>query len=170
MREQMELDREFCALLRTSLKLEKFFKDKLTTENVRMLFPASGLYSYDKDDFILRQGEESKDLYVVRSGKVAITRIEGTAGAQLATLGPGEIFGEMALFGKEGRSATIRAMTEVRLFRIKREYFEKLMDEDHELALKLYRRITRILTDRLQQTTERLAVANRIIRAASQKR
>jgi len=134
MREQMELDREFCALLRTSLKLEKFFKDKLTTENVRMLFPASGLYSYDKDDFILRQGEESKDLYVVRSGKVAITRIEGTAGAQLATLGPGEIFGEMALLRDGVRVASVVAAQECEVFCLSFRDIESLMIGLPELA------------------------------------
>ena len=88
----------------------------------------------------------------------------------VAELGAGEIFGEMALFGKESRSATIRAMQDTRLFRIKRDYFEKLMEEDHELALKIYRRINMILTDRLRETTDRLAVANRVIRAASLKK
>lgn len=121
---------------------------------------------------IFAAGAAGDALFVIREGQVAVIKLalKEIAEEVVADLGPGEIFGEMALFGKETRSATIRAMTDVRLFRIKREYFEKLMDEDHELALKIYRRINMILTDRLRETTDRLAIANRIIRAASHSR
>ena len=117
---------------------------------------------------VFAAGAAGDALYVVREGRVAVVKpAEEEAEEVVAELGPGEIFGEMALFGREWRTATIRAVKETRLFRIKREYFERLMDEDHELALKIYRLINLILTDRLRETTDRLATANRIIRAAS---
>ena len=119
-------------------------------------------------DEVFEAGSPGEALYVIREGRVAVVKAEGDEPEEVvAELGSGDIFGEMALFGKESRSATIRAMQETRLFRIRRDYFEKLMDEDHELALKIYRRINLILTDRLRETTDRLATANRIIRAAS---
>jgi CRP-like cAMP-binding protein len=120
---------------------------------------------------VFRAGSPGEALYVIREGRVAVVK-PGVEESEevVAELGAGEIFGEMALFGKESRSATIRATEETRLFRIKRDYFEKLMEEDHELALKIYRRINMILTDRLRETTDRLAVANRVIRAASLKK
>ena len=47
------------------------------------------------------------------------------------------------------------------------EYFEKMIGEDKEIALKIYQALNLILTHRLRDTTERLAIANRIIRASS---
>jgi len=122
-------------------------------------------------DEVFKAGSPGDALYVIREGQVAVRKAAGEEpGEVVAELGAGDIFGEMALFGKEPRSATIRATQDTRLFRIKREYFEKLMEEDHELALKIYRRINMILTARLRETTDRLAVANRVIRAASEGR
>ena len=134
MSEQMELDKDICGVLRTALKLEKFFKDKLTVENVRMLFPLSGLFRHEKDEYILRQGEESKDLYVIRSGKLAITRTEGTAGVQLATLGAGDIFGEMALLRDGIRVASVVAAEDCEVFRLSFRDIESLMIGLPELA------------------------------------
>lgn len=122
-------------------------------------------------DLVFNAGSAGDALYVLRSGRVAVVK-PGEAGEPeetVAELGAGDVFGEMALFGRETRSATIRALEDCRLFRLKRDYFTQLLEEDHDLALKLYRRINAILTDRLRETTDRLAIANRIIRAASRK-
>lgn len=130
----LDLDKRIGELLRPALKLEKFFKDKLTLDSVRMLFPQSGLCRYDKDEYILTQGEESKDLYVIEAGSVSITKTLGTAGVELAVLKPGAIFGEIALIRDGVRVASAVAAEECRVFRLDYRDIQSLMDGHPELA------------------------------------
>jgi CRP-like cAMP-binding protein len=57
-------------------------------------------------DVIFEQGESAADMYVVRSGEVLIVRDPQTQPMVLARIGPGDFFGEMALFSPGVRSAT----------------------------------------------------------------
>ncbi len=125
--------------------------------------------SFRKGDRIFEYGDKGDALYIIRSGGVEVILPCGKAGEQeiVAKLGPGDIVGEMALFEKAPRSASIEAVEDSRMFRIKREYFDKLIEENHEISLKLYKRLTVLLCSRLRDTTERLAIANSIIRASS---
>ncbi len=128
--------------------------------------------SFKKGDIIFHAGEMGDALYIIYEGSVEVIKPgKGDEPEQVMTeLGPGEIFGEMALLEELPRSATIRAKDNVRLLRIPREYFMKLLNEDQMIALKIYRAINLILCHRLRETTERLAIANRIIQATSQAR
>jgi len=65
---------------------------------------------YDAGDIICSEGDEGHDMYIVKSGKVEVLKQMGGELMVLATLGPKEFVGEMALFGVERRSATVRAV------------------------------------------------------------
>src|ERR1700740_3512883 len=62
-------------------------------------------------EMVFREGDSSDTCYLVRSGRVRAIRehIDGRT-ITLATFGPGEIFGELAMFEDERRSATIEAL------------------------------------------------------------
>jgi hypothetical protein len=76
---------------------------------------------------IFEQGEVGRDVYVIKTGTVEVVRAgAGGAPATLKVLGPGDHFGEMALLGKAPRNATVRAVTEVRVFRMTAEKFGAL--------------------------------------------
>jgi CRP-like cAMP-binding protein len=125
--------------------------------------------SYKKGDTIFKAGDIGDSLYIVWEGMVEVLK-PGTETAPeevISELGPQEIFGEMALFENMPRSAGVRAKTDTHLLRIPSDYFEKLLKEDGQFALKVYQAINLILCHRLRDTTERLAIANSIIRAAS---
>ena len=64
--------------------------------------------SLPSDTIIFRQGDRGDKMYLVTSGIIEIWKTEGhdIKGSRLARLKQGEIFGEMALFDKEPRSAT----------------------------------------------------------------
>ena len=65
---------------------------------------------FSTGDVVIREGEVGSTLYVIRSGRMHVVR-EGDEGHSvvLATLGPGEFFGELALFDRQPRSATVVA-------------------------------------------------------------
>jgi CRP-like cAMP-binding protein len=109
-----------------ALQLEKVLPN-LTAEEASEFFPKSGLYSYEKDEYIIEQGEESKDLFVVIAGTVAITQTFGTASGQVATLEAGKLFGEIALVAQGVRVASAIAGEGAKVFCFVQEDIERAM-------------------------------------------
>ncbi|HEY1197516.1 MAG TPA: cyclic nucleotide-binding domain-containing protein [Thermoplasmata archaeon] len=66
--------------------------------------------TYNPGDVIVRQGEKALGFYLVVEGKVDVEK----AGKIVATLGPGQFFGEMALLDEEPRTASVKAATRSR--------------------------------------------------------
>jgi CRP-like cAMP-binding protein len=74
---------------------------------------------YGDGEVIVREGDDSREMYVIQSGAVAVTRnIDGT-NVELAQLERGNFFGEMSLLESIPRNATIRAVGETRLLVIR---------------------------------------------------
>jgi ATP-binding cassette subfamily B protein len=89
---------------------------------------------YEFGDVIVRQGDEADAFYILISGRARA--IKAQADGQeiaLATLRPGDSFGEAALADGGRRNATIRCSTAVDVLRLDRESFLKLLDEEPEL-------------------------------------
>ena len=66
--------------------------------------------TFNKGDYICRQGDTGNDMYIIKSGKFEILKEMGDAELKLAELGPKDFFGEMALFGQSKRTASVRAV------------------------------------------------------------
>ena len=71
----------------------------------------AGPRELQKDDILFREGDESDSAYVIKSGRIAITKAKGSSDIILAELGPGSMLGEMAFFDNKPRSAGAKAMT-----------------------------------------------------------
>lgn len=80
---------------------------------------------YQKGDVIVRQGEVGDCMYVISSGKAQVLVKKGSKQVRIATLGPRDFFGEMAIFDREKRSATVQAMSELQVIVIDKKTFEK---------------------------------------------
>ena len=66
---------------------------------------------YDFNDVIVRQGEHDDSVYLVLVGRVRVTQSSGNGGdVFIAELGPGEIFGELAILESQPRSATVMTL------------------------------------------------------------
>ena len=76
---------------------------------------------YKDGDFIIKQGEAGNCMFVIQSGEVEVLRENNGDQVQLAIRKTGDFFGEMALFSKEVRSATIRALGDARILTIDRK-------------------------------------------------
>ena len=128
--------------------------------------------NFKKGDIIFEAGEPGDALFVIYEGEVEVVKPGKKEEPEqiLAEFGPGEIFGEMALIEELPRSATVRAKEDARLLRIPREYFFRLLQQEPGIALKIYKAISLVLAHRLRETSERLAIANRIIQTASETR
>lgn len=108
---------------------------------------------YDDREVIVRQGEPGNCMYVVQEGQVeAVAEADGRE-MHLRTLGPNDFFGEMALFGTENRSCTIRALGKARVLTVDKKNFLSGIQDDPSLAF----RIVKGMSQRIRDLTERLA-------------
>jgi len=114
--------------------LEKFFPPQIARKNFELLFPNSSMLQFDAGDTIITQGEESKELYVIVSGSVSITKLFGTAGVQLADLGPGGVFGEIALVSGSPRVASATATSDVKAYKLSTNDVQSLFEGNPPIA------------------------------------
>ena len=110
--------------------------------------------SFAAGEAVFREGDASNTCYIVRSGHARAIR-EHADGRQitLATFGPGDIFGELAMFDDERRSATVEAIDDLEALAILGNDMRRLMAEHSDIAVKLAVSLGR----RLRNANERLA-------------
>jgi CRP-like cAMP-binding protein len=110
--------------------------------------------SFRAGEVVFREGDDSDTCYVVRTGHARAVR-EHADGRQitLATFGPGDIFGELAMFDDERRSATVEAVDALDVLGIPGVDMRALLTRHPEIAVKLVIALGR----RLRAANERLA-------------
>jgi CRP-like cAMP-binding protein len=93
---------------------------------------------YADREVIISQGEPGDCMYVVQGGRVEVLQHSLKGGEQhLAFLEAGDFFGEMAVFEKEIRSATVRAAGEARVLSVDKKALLTRIREDPLLAVNL---------------------------------
>jgi len=97
---------------------------------------------YQNGDFIVRQGEPGSTMYEIQKGKVVVFRTEGADEIQLAELGKGEFFGEMAIFEHKTRSASVRAVGEARVLTIDKKILLRRIAHDPTLAFRILEKMS----------------------------
>jgi ATP/ADP translocase/HEAT repeat protein len=116
---------------------------KVETEDLAPMAHAAEEQSFVQGDTILEEGEVGDVLFLVVDGRVAVKR----GGVTLATLGPGETFGEMAVLDAEPRSATVVVLEDSTCLAIASEDFYDVLREQVEIA----EGVIRMLTHRLRE-------------------
>lgn len=110
--------------------------------------------SFAAGQVVFREGDASDTCYVVHTGHTRAVHEHGDGRTiTLATFGPGEIFGELALFEDELRSATVEALQDTSVVAVLGPDMRRLMTEHPQLALRLATALAR----RLRESNERLA-------------
>jgi CRP/FNR family cyclic AMP-dependent transcriptional regulator len=105
-------------------------------------------------EVVFREGDESDTCYIVKAGRTRAVREHGEGRSlTLAHFGPGDIFGELAMFDAERRSATVEALEETEAIAILGGDMRRLLRQHPDIAVKLLQALGR----RLRETNERLA-------------
>ena len=105
-------------------------------------------------EYLIREGEESSQMYYLQSGSVAVFKVKGGAEQQIGTIYKGELVGEMSFLDKAPRSASIKAIGECTLLVIPSEKFERFMEKQP----KWFRALINTLLDRLRRANARIHV------------
>jgi CRP/FNR family cyclic AMP-dependent transcriptional regulator len=110
--------------------------------------------AFEPGQIVFREGDSSDTCYIVRSGRARAVRehIDGRT-ITLATFGPGDIFGELAMFEDELRSATVEAVQRTTVVAVLGPDMRRLMVEHPQISARLVIALGR----RLRETNERLA-------------
>lgn len=109
---------------------------------------------FEPGQVVFREGDASDTCYIVRSGRArAVREHQGGRTITLATFGPGDIFGELALFEDERRSATVEAIEPTSVVAVLGPDMRRLMIEHPGISARLVIALGR----RLRETNERLS-------------
>jgi CRP/FNR family transcriptional regulator, cyclic AMP receptor protein len=109
---------------------------------------------FEPGEVVFREGDASDTCYVVREGHARAVRTHGDGRTiTLATFGPGDIFGELAMFEDERRSATIEAIEPTSVVGVLGPDMRRLMKQHPEIAARLVIALGR----RLREMNERLS-------------
>lgn len=100
-----------------------------------------------KGTVLVREGEAGKEMFVIQSGKIAISKKVRDVEKVLAVLGPGEFFGEMAIISNKPRNATATVEEEARVLVIDPRTFEAMIRGNSEIAVRMIKK----LADRLSE-------------------
>jgi serine/threonine protein phosphatase PrpC/CRP-like cAMP-binding protein len=113
------------------------------------------LQAFKAGEIVFREGDAGDALYLVLEGRIRIEK----NGVELALLGPGGHFGEMALMDKTTRSADAVAAYDARVMAVSRRPLFLLMRKDKEIAVKLLWCFVQVLNMRLRNTSADLSAA-----------
>ena len=145
--------------------------ENLEREDLEKVAEVAVPRQFEKDQVVFREGDDSDTCYVVRSGHArAIRNHSDGRTITLARFGPGDIFGELAMFDDETRSATVEATDAVEAVAVLGGDMRRLMGEHPDIGAKLVTALGR----RLRAANERLArqsfqtVQSRVAQVVSQ--
>jgi CRP/FNR family transcriptional regulator, cyclic AMP receptor protein len=109
---------------------------------------------FEPGQAVFREGDQSDTCYIVREGHARAVRSHGDGRTiTLATFGPGDIFGELAMFEDERRSATVEAIEPISVVAVLGPDMRRLMIEHPEISTRLVIALGR----RLREMNERLS-------------
>lgn len=103
--------------------LDNDFMKNLEMSQIQEIVDCMYPVDYDKNSCIIKEGDVGSLVYVMEDGKVEVTK----EGLKLCTMGPGKVFGELAILYNCTRTATVRTVSSVKLWAIDRQCFQTIM-------------------------------------------
>lgn len=97
---------------------------------------------YDDQEVICRQGEPGDCMYVIQAGRAVVLHEEAGAEVVVGELTVGDVIGEMAIFERQPRSATVRAVGKTRVLTLNKRAFLRQAHEDPSLAFRILQRMS----------------------------
>lgn len=116
------------------LKRVELFRP-LDDNDINLLAERSSILRYTRGESIVRQNDTGHSLHIIRTGSVEVTVASGkNEPVVVATLGPGQFFGEMSLLTGEPRSATVSALEESQIVVVKKSGLKVILERNPALV------------------------------------
>ncbi len=107
---------------------------------------------YKDGDIIFDENSIGKEMYIILTGKVKVIKEREDVETTLATLEEGDFFGEMSLFDNKPRSATVKALGDIKLLEINQKNFLKKISRDPSLAFRMLEK----MSQRIRKSDEKI--------------
>jgi CRP/FNR family cyclic AMP-dependent transcriptional regulator len=124
---------------------------------LKLLAYTSDVVTYQPSQVLFRRGDVGDAAYVIIKGDAEVIIPSDTGDIPIAVLHDGDFVGEIAILCDTPRTATVRAKSELKALRIRKEPFFELLHQFPEMAVEM----TRLLAERLTRTTAELVEAQR---------
>lgn len=106
------------------------------------------------NEYLMREGEESTEMYYLQSGTLVVYKRRGDGDHQIGNIIAGELVGEMSFLDKMPRSASVKALSDCVLVKIPPEKLEQTM----ETMPKWFSALLHTLTERLRKANARIRI------------
>ena len=110
--------------------------------------------TYRDGEIVCSQGDVGECLYVVQEGELEVMVDQGGGSVVLRVVGKDELIGEMAIFQREVRSATVRARGTARVLTLDKRNFLRRINEDPSLAFRIVETMARRVRDLSKQVVD----------------
>ena len=127
------------------------------------LWPSFRARHLRKGDVLFRTGDPGEELYLLKAGSIVVSKpVTGRVEQVLNRVGPGEVFGEMSVFGDERhRSATCQADADSLLYELDRDSLARFITENPLVAAKFFQHMAEAAFKRLRDSSDLVAEVTR---------
>lgn len=132
------------------------FFERFTAEELDALVAEADEVTVAAGAILIREGDEGHSCFLAVRGAIEVLVREGARSRRLAVLGPGRLFGELALLDREPRSATCRAREDAVLLELSATAFDRLLAQESPAAHKLLDAIAENLAASVRRESARL--------------
>ena len=119
--------------------------------------------TFANGEVIIREGEVGHCMYVIQDGQVEVFVGSGDDEVHLNVLKPGAFFGEMAVFDKDVRSASVRALGPARVLTVDKKNLMRRVHEDPALAF----RLVETMSHRIRRQTAMIIELERMLESSN---
>jgi len=138
-------------LLKEQVLLEDFSNQELTS-----ISKIIQKLNFKKGDYIFKEKEDTKGLYLIHSGRVEIAKFTPDGWKQtLAVFTKGHFFGELSILEKRRHEAVATATENTQIFLIGKEDFERMEKENSDIAFKIIKSIALVMCKNLRRMNDK---------------
>jgi CRP-like cAMP-binding protein len=143
------------------LREVRLFKD-IAVPELSVLSESLRERSLKRGQVLIREGDLGEEMFLVRRGSMVISKqVTGRVEQVLARIGPGDFFGEMALFDHSPRSATVQSDSDVTLLVLDRAGMRRLTEESPRAAAAFFHALVQVFIERLRASGDLVAEVTR---------
>ena len=129
---------------------------RFTPEDAAVLLSFCSEKKLSPEEIIFKEGETGNSLFIIKSGEVKIYKKDVLGDVDIARLGMGTIFGEMAIVDNKPRSANVKAVSESHLMEMTRESYYSLIKDAPGVGVKFVDILLNTLAFRLRETDKKI--------------
>ncbi|MBN1897802.1 MAG: cyclic nucleotide-binding domain-containing protein [Spirochaetes bacterium] len=112
---------------------------------------------YNPGEMIVKEGQSGDRMYVIREGAVKVAKSLSKSKEQvLANLVDGDFFGDMALLDGSPRSASVYAISKVKMLELYRASLQEFIDREPRIGVKMLYNVARILAERIRASGDKI--------------